>query len=580
MRLGRVAAALLAGTASAGCSSLGGFFAADDWSAHGPMPSGPPPSLTAAQREFPAFRNAPLTPPALLAHVSTLASDQFEGRAPATAGEDLTISYISRAFASLGLQPGVPGQGGAAASYLQEVPIVTATLINRPTLQIGTDAYQYETDFVAWTKRQQDIIELHDAELVFVGYGIVSPELGWNDYAGLDLAGKIAVILVNDPDFETGDNRGFGGRAMTYYGRWTYKFEEAARHGAAGALIIHEDAAAAYGWPVVVSSWTGPQHALVSAEPGADHVEVEGWIQNSVARRLFSQAGLDFDAEKARAQRPDFTPVSLGQTASIDLVTQFNVSMSHNVIGVLPGQDRPQEAVVYGAHWDHLGHCAPVDGDDICNGALDNASGVAGLIELARRFTGSSARVQRSVVFAAFTGEESGLLGSEYYAEHPTFTPADIAAMINMDGLSIGGISREINVIGYGQDGLQDMLATAAAAQGRAIARDPFPERGSFYRSDQLNFARIGVPVLYTSAGLDLFDGGVERGRSLANAYLTQRYHKPDDEVTSDWDMTGAMRDLQLLYNVGRGVADSDNWPQWSPSSEFRTVREASRRDR
>ncbi|MDX2274784.1 MAG: M28 family metallopeptidase [Hyphomonadaceae bacterium] len=580
MRLTAVAAALLAGTASAGCSSVGGFFAPDDWSARGPMPSGPAPSLTAAQGEFPAFRSAPLTPPALLSHISTLSSDQFGGRAPGTAGEDLTISYISRAFAALGLQPGVPGRDGVAPSYLQEVPIVTATLINQPVLQVGADAFQYGADFVAWTRRGQEVLELRDAELVFVGYGVVSPELGWNDYAGADLTGKIAVILVNDPDFETGDNRGFSGRAMTYFGRWTYKIEEAARHGAAGVLLIHEDAAAGYGWPVVVSSWSGPQHDLVRADGGASNVAVEGWIQNAVARRLFAQAGLDFDAEKRRAQRPDFSAVPLNQTASIDLVTQFTMTMSHNVVGVLPGAERPQETVVYGAHWDHLGQCPPVNGDDICNGAQDNASGVAGLIELARRFASTSARPQRSVAFIAFTAEESGLLGSAYYAEHPIFAPADTAAMINMDGLSNRGIAREIAVVGYGQTDLQDLLVTAATAQGRTVAREPYPERGSYYRSDQLNFARIGVPVLYTSPGLDLFDGGVERGRALASTFLTERYHKPDDELTSDWDMSGAMRDLQLLYTVGRQVAEGSTWPQWSPNSEFRAIREASRRDR
>jgi Zn-dependent M28 family amino/carboxypeptidase len=579
MRLGAVAAALLAGAASASCSSVPGFFAADNWSANGPMPSGPPPSLTEAQREFPAFRSAPLTPASLMAHTATLSSDQFEGRAPGTPGETLTISYISRAFASVGLQPGVAGSDGLASSYLQDVPMVTAALINRPMLSIGNDIYQYETDFVAWTKSQQDIVELRNAELVFVGYGVVSPELGWNDYAGVDMRGKIAVILVNDADFETGDNRGFGGRAMSYYGRWTYKFEEAARQGAAGALLIHEDAAAGYGWPVIVSSWTRPQQDLARADASASRMTVEGWIQNQVARRLFSQAGLDLDAEKRRAQRPDFAPVSLRQNAAIDLVTSFRTTLSHNVIGVLPGRERAQEAVLYSAHWDHLGHCAPVNGDDICNGAIDNSTGIAGLIELARRYAGGGA-LQRSVAFIAFTGEESGLLGSEYYAQHPIFAPADTAALINMDGLAVNGIAREINVIGYGQTDLQDVLTIEAANQGRTVAREPFPERGSFYRSDQFSLARIGVPVLYTSPGLTLFDGEAERGRALAASYAAERYHKPDDEFSPDWDMSGAMRDLQLLYAVGHQTADSASWPQWSANSEFRSIREASRRER
>jgi Zn-dependent M28 family amino/carboxypeptidase len=576
MKLGAVAAALLAGSASAGCTS---FFAADDWSAHGVMPSGPPPSLTAAQREFPAFRTAPLTPAALMSHVSTLASDQFEGRAPGTPGEALTIGYISRAFASVGLQPGLAGHDGAAPSYLQDVPIITSSLVNRPVLSIGADAYQYERDFVAWTRRQQDVVTLRNAELVFVGYGVVSPELGWNDYGDADMRGKIAVILINDADFETGDNRGFGGRAMSYYGRWTYKFEEAARQGAAGALIIHEEAAAGYGWPVILSSWMRPQYDLVRANAGASRLGVEGWMQSQVARRLFSQAGLDLDTERRRAQRPDFAPVSLRQTATIDLVTSFRTTSSHNVIGVLPGGERPREAVLYSAHWDHLGHCAPVNGDDICNGAVDNATGVAGLIELARRYAGAGP-LERSVAFIAFTGEESGLLGSEYYAHNPVFAPTETAALINMDGLSVAGMSREINVIGYGQTDLQDLLSTAAIAQGRSIVREPFPERGSFYRSDQFNLARIGVPVLYTSPGLNLFDGGTEHGRALSIAYLSERYHKPDDEFSRDWDMSGAMRDLQLLYTVGRQVADSETWPQWSANSEFRHIREDDLRGR
>jgi Zn-dependent M28 family amino/carboxypeptidase len=504
-----------------------------------------------------------------MAHVAVLSSDEFEGRSPGTRGEELTVDYISRAFADVGLEPGADG------GWVQEVPLATAEVVNNPTLRIGTNEYAYGTDFVAWTKRQNaPTISLDNAELVFVGYGVTAPENQWDDYAGVDVRGKIVVILINDPDFDTADNRGFGGRAMTYYGRWTYKYEEAARRGAAGALIVHEEAAAAYPWAVVQSSWTGPQHDLARDDLGAHRVEVEGWITNRVARDLFARAGLDFDAERGRAQNRGFTPVSLRQTASITLETHIERHMSRNVVGVLPGRERPQEAVLYGAHWDHLGRCTPVDGDDICNGARDNATGIAGLIELARRHAADGAP-ERSIGFIAFTAEESGLLGSQYYAEHPVFAPRDTAAMINMDGLNTVGPTRDMSVVGHGQSNLDQILIEVARGQGRAVNPEAYPERGGFYRSDHFNFARIGVPALYAGAGNDLVEGGVERSRALGEAYIANRYHKPDDEITPDWNMSGATQDLEALYAVGRTVADSDQWPQWSETSEFRAARTA-----
>jgi Zn-dependent M28 family amino/carboxypeptidase len=524
-------------------------------------------ALAAACATWGGRPQEPLSPPALLAHVELLASDAFEGRAPGTRGEELTVQYITQQFYRAGLQPGVNG------GWTQDVPLATAEVTNQPVLSIGESAYAYGADFVAWTKRQNEPrISLEDAELVFVGYGVTAPENDWDDYGDVDVRGKIVVILINDPDFDTGDDRGFGGRAMTYYGRWTYKYEEAARRGAAGALIVHEDAAASYPWAVVRSSWTGPQHDLVRPDRGAGRVAVEGWIANQVARDLFARAGLDFDAERRRAQDRSFTPVSLGQTASIRLDTRIETHTSRNVVGVLPGRDRPHEAILYGAHWDHLGRCPPVDGDDICNGALDNATGVAGLIELARRFN-ADGPTQRSVAFIAFTAEESGLLGSQHYAENPTFAPRDIAAMINMDGLSIYGPARNITVVGYGQNDLQDRLAEAARRQNRRVSPEAYPERGSFYRSDHFNLAKIGVPVLYAAGGNDLIDGGPERARRLSEAFVATRYHKPADEVRPDWDLRGATQDLLLLYAVGRGLADSEAWPRWSDTSEFRARR-------
>ncbi|WP_395645591.1 M28 family metallopeptidase [Terricaulis sp.] len=518
---------------------------------------------------------APLSTDALMAHVRRLSSDEFEGRSPGTRGEELSIAYISEQFRAAGLSP-----GGDNGGWTQAVPMATAEVTNNPTLTLGAQTYAYGTDFVAWTKRQESPhISLQNAELVFVGYGIVAPENNWNDYAGVDVHGKIVVILINDPDYDTGDDRGFRGRAMTYYGRWTYKYEEAARQGAAGAIIIHEDGAAAYPWAVVNSSWTGPQHDLARDDLGRSRVQVEGWIQNRIARDLFQRAGLDFDRERSRAQTRGYRAQSLRARGSITLETHIDLHSSRNVIGVLRGAQRPNEAVIYGAHWDHLGRCTPVNGDDICNGALDNATGVAGLIELARAYSAGGAP-QRSVAFIALTGEESGLLGSQYYAEHPTFEPANIATMINMDGLSNMGPARDIIVVGYGQSELDTYLAEAARAQGRVVSPEAFPERGSFYRSDHFNLAKIGVPTLYTGSGIDMVDGGTARGRALSDAYIASRYHKPDDEVTDDWDMSGATNDLRLLYAVGRRVADSNVWPQWSPQSEFRAARERSRAGR
>jgi Zn-dependent M28 family amino/carboxypeptidase len=537
-----------------------------------PAQQAPP---TIAAPEVTAFSFAPLTPPALIAHVARLASDEFEGRAPGTHGETLTVDYIVRSFQTAGLEPGPEG-------WVQQVPIVTATVTNTPALTIGPTnnarTFAYGDEVVVWTKRAEPRVALTNAPLVFVGYGVVNPELGWNDYAGVDMRGKIAVILINDPDFETGDDRGFRGRTMTYYGRWTYKIDEAARHGAAGVLLVHEDAAAAYPWAVVRSSWMSAQHDLQRTD-ASTRPSIEGWITLQAAQDLFARANLDFAQQKTRAQRPSFTPVPMGLNASIVIESQIVTTASHNVIGVLPGRERPTEAVLYSAHWDHLGHCQPVDGDDICNGARDNASGVAGLIELARRFT-EGGRQQRSVAFIAFTAEESGLLGSAYYAAHPLFAPERTAAIINMDGLSIAGPASDITVIGAGQNNLEQMLAEAARAQNRRVTLEAFPERGGFFRSDHFNLAKLGVPVLYTAPGIDLYTGGVRRGRELAEAYVAQRYHKPDDELTSDWDMTGAMRDLLLLFEVGRTVAESESWPEWRAGNEFRPIRDASRAER
>jgi Zn-dependent M28 family amino/carboxypeptidase len=526
----------------------------------------------------PAFANPSLSADALKAHVSVLASDEYEGRAPSSHGEELSIGYIQRAFQAVGLQPGAHAADGSA-SYFQDVPLTAATVDNSPSLTIagadGSQSYTWGNQFVGWTKRVQENVSVTDAPLVFVGYGIVAPEHHWNDYAGVDMHGKIAVILINDPDFETGDDRGFGGRAMTYYGRWTYKYEEAARQGAAGAIIIHETAPAAYPWSVVQSSNTGTRFDVVHDDQGMSRVPLEAWVTTDVGHALFQRAGLNFDQLKARAQTQGFTPVAMGTLrGSVTLHTRVTQSLSHNVIGVLPGKVHPDQAIIYTAHWDHLGHCTPVNGDGICNGALDNATGVSGLIELARHYA-EAGPAQRSVAFIAVTAEEQGLLGSQYYSEHPTFTPGNIVANINMDGLNNYGRTHDLTIVSYGKSEMDDLAAAALQAQGRRVRPDPFPERGSFFRSDQFNFARIGVPVLYTASGIDMLNGGEAAGTAAVNDYIAHRYHSPQDEYSPSWDMSGATEDLTALYNIGRGLADGSSWPAWRANAEFRAAREA-----
>ncbi len=536
--------------------------------------------VAVAPPALPAFASPALSSEALLAHVRALSADEFEGRAPGTNGERLTLDYITRAFAAAGLRPGARDANGQP-SWLQEVPLVAATLSAPPTLTIsgrdGARAYTYATQFSAWTKRLEAHVAVENAPLVFVGYGIVAPELGWNDYAGVDMRGKIAVILINDPDFETGDDRGFGGRAMTYYGRWTYKFEEAARQGAAGAIIIHETAPAAYPWAVIQSSTGSARWDVVRADRGASRAGFEGWINSDVAAETFQRARLDYAELKARAQRPGFRPVRMNLTGSIALDTRIEERTTFNVIGVLAGAERPDETLMYSAHWDHLGRCPAIDGDDICNGALDNATGVSALIELARR-AAAQGPAERSIAFIALTAEEQGLLGALYYRDHPQFPARDTVALINMDGINNFGPTRDIEVIGIGKSEMDDLLTQAAQAAGRRVTPDSSPEHGYFFRSDQLHFAQLGIPVLYTSNGVDMVVGGSERGNAINAAYIANNYHKPSDEVTPEWDMTGGAQDLELLYSVGRELAEGSSWPQWRAGAEFRAARTASGR--
>jgi len=534
-------------------------------------PEPPRGSITAQEVAGP-----PLSTAALAQHIRVLSSDAFEGREPSSRGEKLTTDYITAQFRAAGLQPGWNG------SFLQPVPLVEASVRGEPLLSIsgadGARTYTYRNQHVIWTKRPAPVVEVANAPLVFVGYGVNAPELGWNDYAGVDMRGKIAVILVNDPDFETPADHPttgkFGGKAMTYYGRWTYKYEEAGRQGAISVLIIHETAPAAYPWAVVQSSWTGPQFDLKRGA-GADRAQFEGWIHTSTAADLFQRAGLSFAELKAAAQRQDFRSRPMNLSGGVRLETDVKETISNNVVGILPGRSAPGEAVLYGAHWDHLGRCTPVNGDDICNGALDNATGTAGLIELARHY-GAEGPARRSVVFVAFTAEEQGLLGSEFYAQNPAVPANKTVAAVNMDGALIYGPTRDVIVVGYGKSELEDMLVLAAQGQNRVVRGEAHPERGSFYRSDHFNLAKVGIPVLYAQGGQDLVNGGVERGRALGDAFIADRYHKPTDEYDPSWDLSGQKQDLELFYQVGRTVADGSQWPNWKPTAEFYPIRQRS----
>lgn len=505
----------------------------------------------------------------------TLSADDMEGRAPATPAEDKATTYIVERFKAAGLKPGNNG------TWFQDVPLVEITSQNvSPLVFTGGKApvkLDYRRDMVIATYQVTPKTEVKDSDVVFVGYGIDAPERGWNDYAGIDVKGKTVIILVNDPDWQTTTLDGpFGGRAMTYYGRWTYKYEEAARQGAAAAIIVHDTEPAAYGWGVVQSSWTGPQ--LEQDTPG-DHMDQSkaiGWIQKPAAEALFASAGKDFAALVAAAKIKGFRAVPLGVKASVGWTNTIRRQASKNVVGILPGTERANEIVLYSAHWDHLGHCDAVKGDDICNGAVDNASGVAALVALAEANANAGA-AKRSQVFLAVTAEESGLLGSKFYAENPVYPLNKTVGGVNMDALKIYPKTRDFVITGAGKSELEDMVRPMIEAQGRHIAPEPSPERGYYYRSDHFSFAKLGVPMLDGSAGEDLVVGGPAAGKAASDDYNDNRYHKPQDEYDPAWDWGAAMQDVSLYYTMGRALADGSGWPNWYPTAEFRTIRDKSR---
>lgn len=512
------------------------------------------------------------------ADVKVLASDAFEGRSPATEGERKTVAFLSQALAEAGAQPGGDQVDGQRV-WTQSVPLRMSDIVGTPTLSIGkTGAHkavsQREEITVRAAQDGSSRVSIADAPLVFVGYGVKAPERNWDDFKGVDLKDKIMVVLINDPDFETGQGD-FDGKGMTYYGRWTYKYEEAARQGAAGVLIVHETAPASYGWATVAGSNGNTMFDVVRDNPSEAHTALEGWIQRDLAVKLFADAGLDFDALKKAAQQRDFQPVGLGdQTFSADYAVKSEVITSNNVVGRIEGAKYPDETVIYSAHWDHIGVGEPdARGDRIFNGALDNASGTAALLEMARVWA-AGPQPERSVVFLFVTAEEKGLLGSEYYASNPLYPLATTVGVINVDGAAPMSPSRDFGIYGSADVELLGQLKAVAARWQVRYTPDPKPEAGLFFRSDHFPFAKRGVPALSYGAGEDLIKGGIDAGRALSAEYTVSRYHQPGDEWQPEWTFEGAARDLQILWTLGTELANSRTWPRWGrQSADFGKIR-------
>jgi Zn-dependent M28 family amino/carboxypeptidase len=530
-----------------------------------------------------AAQTVQFDPQRLSQHVQTLGSDAFEGRAPATPGETKTVAYISDQFAKAGLQPGGDPVNGKR-TWTQAVPLLRSEFTAAPHVAMtiagqATPLAQGEQIAVRAPTNGDKTMMIHGAPLVFVGYGVKAPERGWDDFKGQDMKGKILVMLVNDPDFEGGEGD-FGGKAMTYYGRWTYKFEEGARQGATGVLVIHETEPASYGWATVKNSNTNAMFDIVRANPRAEHPPLEGWVQRDLAAQLFAASGTNFEAMKAAAKRKDFKPVPLKATLDVHGNAKTEVVTSYNVVGMVPGKSRPDETVIYMGHWDHLGIGEPDStGDRIFNGAIDNGTGIAHLIEQGRAFA-SGPRPERSVVFMAVTAEEKGLLGSEYYAANPLYPAAKTAGAINTDVLGVLGPSRDFSVRGNQKFGLLDMLIEEGLKRGRRFTPDPNAATGTFYRSDHFTFAKVGIPALSFTPGEDLVNGGVARAKAWSTNYRANMYHQPADEFDPSWDFTGMAVDAELLHALGQRLANGCDWPNWSQDSEFRAARERSAAER
>lgn len=511
------------------------------------------------------------------ADVRVLSSDAYEGRAPATRGEQMTVDYLVKQLQSAGVQPGGEVIDGKR-QWTQRVPLLKSDHARPPQVTVRTAAgpvqlAQGEQIAVRSPVNGQQQVRIAGAPIVFVGYGVDAPERGWSDFKDADVRGKIIVVLVNDPDFEGGEGQ-FGGREMTYYGRWTYKYEEAARRGAAGVMIVHETEPASYGWATVKNSNTNTMFDIVRQDPAAVHTPFESWITRETASRLFRAAGLDFEQARQSARRKDFRPIDLKATLDSSIDAKTEVITSYNVAGVLPGKTRPDETVIYTAHHDHLGIGQPdSNGDRIFNGAVDNATGVAHVLEQARAFA-KALRTDRSVVFLIVGAEEKGLLGSEYYVANPLYPLDRTAGVLNTDSMGVWGPSRDFSMAGSARLELLDMLIAEGAKRGRTFTPDQRPEAGGFFRSDHFPFAKAGVPAISFKAGNNLVNGGLERGQALAAEYNRDRYHQPDDEYNSAWDLTGIAADGSMLFAVGYSLAGGTAWPNWSPDSQFRQVRD------
>lgn len=501
-------------------------------------------------------------------HIRVLASDEFQGRKPFTIGETRSIHYLKEQFSLLGLKP------GNGDSYFQEVPMIEIKSVPESKMifkgAAGEVIADYLTGFVAATKRVQPEVKLTNSNLVFAGYGIVAPEYKWNDYAGLDVKGKTVVVMINDPGFA--DSTQFRGKNMTYYGRWTYKFEEAARRGAAGILIIHDTEPAAYPWSVVRSGWSKSKLQAEEKDNNRSRAIVEGWISMDIAKSLLKLGGQSEAIFKA-AGKPGFKAVGLKLTTSLTIKNTIKKSISNNVVAIIPGTKRPEENIIYSAHWDHLGIGEKVNGDSIYNGAVDNATGVAALLEIASAFQKSAHKPERSIVFVSFTGEEQGLIGSEYYAKHPVYPVSQTVADMNMDMMGIAGKTRDIVVYGYGQSDLEDYAEVSAKKQGRVIVKDPVPSSGLYYRSDHFNFAKVGIPSLFTGSGVDNIQHGRAWGLKQVADYTKSRYHAPADNSDAITDHSGMVEDARLLFDMGYRLSHETTYPKWKEGSEFKAIR-------
>ena len=545
-----------------------------------PNSSTTPAAAPAAAAPIPVSAMPKIEAAPILEHIKVLASDEYEGRAPGTKGEELSVKYIQDQFKQLGLKPGNPD-----GTYLQKVPLVGITGKQTRPLTVTKggqkQTFKWSDEVVAWSRHVADTASIDQSDIVFAGYGVEAPEFNWNDFKDVDVKGKTIMVLVNDPaipdpaDPSKLDDKVFGGNAMTYYGRWTYKFEEGARKGAAGILVIHETGPAGYPFSVVQGNLR-ERFDLVTPDKNMKSAAIEGWITADAAKKILAMGGQDFDALKKQALTREFKPVALGLKASLAIHNTLRTIDSQNVVAKLEGSDArlKDEYVVYSAHWDHLGVGAPVKGDKIYNGALDNASGVASVLEIARAFTKAQPPPKRSILFLMVTAEEQGLLGSEYYSLNPLYPLAKTAANINIDGVNQWGRTKDITVVGMGASNLDEYLRAAAQEQGRTLRPDPEPEKGFYYRSDHFNFAKQGVPALDPDAGIDYVGKSPDYGKKKRDEYNDVDYHAPSDQIKPDWDLSGAVEDDELLFAVGYRVANADTLPEWTAGNEFKAKRD------